>query len=241
MKRAPQSVRPFLSRIFPDDSAPVITEGWIYGPDEAAIYGGYTAHEAVDFAVPLGTPVLAAADGLILASFEEVRIRYPGTEPRTWKGEPVYWGYGLFAAMLHDNGLLTFYGHLHRLSEPIWKQAYVAPLEYPNGDVASPITRLEARDFKKTYRSLRVKAGDIIGYSGITGMGMGVSTYRNWRKNVAYRANDEEHVHFAVCEPPAMLSDTNHLDPFGIYGPTEAYPHNAADWSQLPTPSLWLR
>src|SRR4051812_40600064 len=105
----PAQLRPFLHRIFRSGVTPKIVEGWTYSPQEVELYGGYSAHQAVDFAVPAGTPVLAAAGGLALASFEEVPIRYPGTEPRTWHGEPVFWGHGLHIAIVHRNQHVTIY------------------------------------------------------------------------------------------------------------------------------------
>lgn len=231
--------KPFLGRIFTADVAPKISEGWLYGPEETAIYGGYDAHHAVDFAVPLGTPVLAAADGIAVASFEEVAIRYPGPEARTWRGESVFWGYGLFVIVLHANGLTTAYAHLHRLALAL-QRVYLKPFEHADGDVTAPITRLEAQDFHTTYPAVRIKAGEIIGFSGITGMGMGGRTYDNWRHNKPYRANDEEHVHFALSRLPAFTAETEYLDPFNIYGAHAAdYPAYREDWSGLPG-SLWL-
>lgn len=232
-------ISPFLHRIFAPDTTPYISEGWVYGAQETELYGGYNTHEAVDFAVPLGTPVLAAADGLAIASFEEVRIRYPGNQARSWHGEPIYWGYGLFVAILHANGYVTFYAHLHRLSETLWKRAYVQPRQLAYGDIAPPIDSLKAEDFKSAHTSVSVKAGDVIGYSGITGMGLGQHTYYNWSRNMSYKANDEEHVHFAVSELPAMTGESVYIDPFDIYGYADAYPSYTSDWTKL-TSSLWL-
>lgn len=240
MRRRTTPPKPFLSRIFQPSVKPDISEGWTYGVEEAEIYGGYTAHEAVDFAVPLGTQVLAAADGLALAGFEEVRIRYPGNTPRTWQGEPVFWGYGLFVVLLHDNGLVTVYGHLHRISPVIWNQTYTEPTQHPNGDVTSPLPSLGRKEFQKVYAAVKVKRGDVIGQSGITGMGIGAPTYPDWLQKRPYRANDEEHVHFAVCTLPALDAATAYIDPFGIHGYAAAYPSWETDWSALPN-SLWLR
>ena len=232
--------KPFLSRIFQPSVKPEISEGWIYSAEEAAVYGGYADHHAVDFSVPFATPVLAAADGLALASFEEVRIRYPGNTPRTRNGEPIFWGYGLFVVVLHDNGLITCYCHLHRISPVLWNEAYLEPTRYPTGDVIPALMSLGVRDFKKTHTAVRVHRGETIGLSGITGMGVGRPTYMDWLQKRLYRSNDEEHVHFAVCTPPVLDASTTYIDSFGIQGYGSVYPSWEADWSTLPN-SLWLR
>lgn len=230
--------KPFLHRIFPGGVQPHITEGWIYGTEETKIYGGYDEHHAVDFAVPTGTPVLAAADGWALASFEEVPIRYPGPQARTWQGQPVFWGFGLFVMILHKNGLVTYYAHLHRLADRV-QAAYLAPQVLSPDDVVPPHTVFTKDDFCKNYPAVSVCTGDVIGYSGITGMGMGRRTYDNWLAGKPYAVNDEEHVHFALSPLPAVTADAPYVDPFGIHGLAEAYPAYSSNWA-LPR-SLWLR
>lgn len=56
-------------------------------------------HNGIDFGVPIGTPVLAAADGIIFAAGNNGRLQY-----------------GRFIVIKHDNGLSTLYGHLSRQS-----------------------------------------------------------------------------------------------------------------------------
>lgn len=60
----------------------------------------FRAHPAVDYAAPPGTPVKAAADGVI--------------EYAKWCG-----GYGKTVCMRHANGYKTFYGHLARYGKGI--------------------------------------------------------------------------------------------------------------------------
>jgi murein DD-endopeptidase MepM/ murein hydrolase activator NlpD len=234
-----QLPRPFLHRIFQKEAEPAITEGWVYGAQETATYGGYSAHHAVDFAVPAETPVLAAADGLALASFEEVPIRYPTPQQRTWHGKPIFWGHGLHVIILHRNHYATIYAHLHRIA-PLIQPAYRQPLEYTNGDVLSALAPLRAEDIHNPRRAVRVKTGQVLGYAGITGMGWGQRTYDNWLRGARYRSNDEVHLHFALSDLPALDSETTFLDPFGVYGSLTAYPPYDTEWSTLPG-SLWLK
>lgn len=232
---------PFLHRIFSKTAVPTITEGWIYSAEEAKIYGGFNEHQAVDFAVPTGTPVLAAADGLAIASFYELPIRYPDDKDRTWKGKPVYWGFGLYILILHENSLLTVYGHLHSLAPEFQvSNAYIKPTEEANSDLIPPILEVKAEDFGTKFPAVKVSAGQLIGYSGITGMGLGQRTYDNWLAGRPYEVCDEEHVHFAVSTLPGPEADGSvSFDPFGIRGLGATYPRSQNDWSKL-SGSLWL-
>lgn len=60
------------------------------------ILGRFTPHLGVDYAAPTGTPVMAAADGVVTHS--------------GWMG-----GYGNTIKLRHANGFETLYGHLSRL------------------------------------------------------------------------------------------------------------------------------
>ena len=231
--------RPFLSRIFGNSLTPIINEVWRYSEQEAAVYGGYTDHHGIDFAVPSGTPVLAAASGYALASFEEVPIRHPGPQQNIWQGEPVYWGLGLFVIIVHSDGFTTTYAHLQAVA-PQLNRAYIEPL-LSRSDAIPPFAPLQDLKSARQHGAVKVRAGQLIGYSGITGMGMGVRTYDNWLAGKPYRVNDDEHVHFAVSSMPALAAGTAYVDPFGIYGAAAAeYPAYMSDWSQLPG-SLWLQ
>ena len=64
-------------------------------------------HLGVDYAAPVGTPVVSVADG---------RVTYAG-----WKG-----GYGKFVEIKHTGGCSTAYGHLSRYGKGIKKGARVA-------------------------------------------------------------------------------------------------------------------
>lgn len=72
----------------------------------------YTFHNGVDFADAVGTPVLAAEDGKIIAM---------GSNPssvwkeclKEYKKEQCY-AYGKWVAIEHKNGLTTLYGHLSK-------------------------------------------------------------------------------------------------------------------------------
>ncbi len=59
-------------------------------------------HNGLDLAASIGTPILAAADGIVDASGNEDLYCYHAA-------------YGKFITINHDNGLTTLYGHLSRI------------------------------------------------------------------------------------------------------------------------------
>jgi murein DD-endopeptidase MepM/ murein hydrolase activator NlpD len=104
-----------LSQLAPDDPAlrasgrmlwpiPNATISQRFGPTpfvfEAAYAGFAHFHTGMDLAVPLGTPVFAAADGVVVAA--------QGMTDAS--GAPV--GYGNYVIIEHSTGLETLYGHL---------------------------------------------------------------------------------------------------------------------------------
>lgn len=62
-------------------------------------------HRGVDLVAPRGTPILAAADGIVL-------MHYPPPN-RFYKGHPVFGG---MVVLRHEHGFYTVYGHLSRTS-----------------------------------------------------------------------------------------------------------------------------
>jgi len=79
-----------------------ITQG--FGPTpyvfEASYAGFPHFHTGIDLAVPLGTPVFAAADGVVMLA-----------RPMADSGGQLV-GYGNYVIVQHDAGLKTLYGHL---------------------------------------------------------------------------------------------------------------------------------
>lgn len=66
----------------------------------------YRPHLGVDYAAPVGTPVVSSGDGV---------VKYAG-----WKG-----GYGNFVHIIHPNSIETMYGHLSKFARGIKKGAKV--------------------------------------------------------------------------------------------------------------------
>lgn len=76
----------------------------------------YTPHEGVDFGVPVGTPVIAVADGMIVNIIEN----------DTYAGNMV--------SILHDNGIMTRYMHLNEFGT-INNQKIYNGMKVKKGDV----------------------------------------------------------------------------------------------------------
>ncbi len=75
-----------------DAPYPVSGFGWRIDP-----FSGHNAHhEGIDFAAPVGTPILAAAGGIVITSERDA-------------------AYGLMVEIDHGKGLITRYGHASRL------------------------------------------------------------------------------------------------------------------------------
>ena len=66
----------------------------------------YRAHEGIDYAAPIGTPVSAVGDGVVKKS------QYSG-------------GYGNLVIIKHSNGYETYYGHLSKYGKGVKKGARV--------------------------------------------------------------------------------------------------------------------
>jgi murein DD-endopeptidase MepM/ murein hydrolase activator NlpD len=62
----------------------------------------YRAHEGIDYAAPMGTPVSAVGDGIVIKS------QYTG-------------GYGNLVIIKHPNGYETYYGHLSKYGKGVKK------------------------------------------------------------------------------------------------------------------------
>lgn len=121
---------------------------------------GAGRHQGIDIGVVFGTPVKAIADGIIDPN---IRRNLAGDD-RLKENENGGWG-GL-VIVRHNclGGVYSVYAHLSDYSPEIWKQKETA---------------------KKT--EIAVKKGDIIGYSGGTGL---------WRGN-----STGNHLHFQIDRP----------------------------------------
>lgn len=115
-----------------------ITQG--FGPTpftfEAAYAGFPHFHTGVDLAVPLGTPVFAAADGVVVLARGMTDA----------SGALV--GYGNYVIIQHDAGLKTLYGHLLAIGVKegdVVKRGQLIGLVGSTGNSTGPHTHFEVR------------------------------------------------------------------------------------------------
>jgi len=102
-----------------------------------ASYAGFPHfHTGIDLAVPLGTPVFAAADGVVMLA-----------RPMADSGGQLV-GYGNYVIIQHDAGLKTLYGHLLAIGVKegdIVKRGQLVGLVGSTGNSTGPHTHFEVR------------------------------------------------------------------------------------------------
>lgn len=206
------TIKPFLCLPFSEGTKFTITEGWYYSDQEKAIHG-YETHYAVDFATDRGTPVVAAADGLALASFHSAWAK------KEHQGKKVGFGLGRFVQIWHPEAkLYTMYAHLEKIADGI---PYVVPIK--QGEMWNPTVVNQTVD-KVIAQCKPVKKGQVIGYVGDTGLAWGYEETPTMRPDPKqFFSWDETHLHFEVYDRDDRGIKKNRYDPFGVYGKADAY------------------
>lgn len=263
--------KPFLGPVFRPDAKPVIATGFEYHAGEIAVHGVKT-HNAIDFDVPRGTPVLAPADGYYLATYGEGLLRNDDNSPRTLSlaeakqgdpanldlrppqdgGErwPIYFG-SMVIQGWHPTGRYTQFAHLDWVEPSI---PYYKPEVRDNGDLkANHVLRVPVFELRRNSIASWLKAGTLLGVTGMTGCGWGQRCYdtatlrvdgRPDFRGVDYTYYTSPHLHLMVFGRRSNAKARTPVafwDPFGIYKDISGeYPTGSpASWSKLPN-SLWL-
>ncbi|MBL8159533.1 M23 family metallopeptidase [Candidatus Saccharibacteria bacterium] len=233
------TIKPFLTLPFTEKDMPrdqiKINEGWFYSDQEQSIHG-LPLHRGIDFNAARHTPVVAAADGYAIRSYQASVL------DRTYEGKPVGYALGEFVQIWHpDSGVYTLYAHLqeaeddlaYAVSEPVSNTAWNPTGIYVNTDefmrIATP-----------------VKRGQVIGTVGDSGITWGYTERFDTQSGHLYQRDttlepswDETHLHFEVYTRSAngLFKDLR-FDPYGIYGQVKP-DHN--DYTQAPlAATLWL-
>ncbi|MCR4322816.1 MAG: LysM peptidoglycan-binding domain-containing protein [Candidatus Azambacteria bacterium] len=102
--RMPQPVRAPRSTVSLPSVAKTVSNKYFIFPTSGRITQGYHGANGVDIGNQCGTPIYAAADGIVTA----VRT----TASRASVGAAAYSGYGNNISITHPNGVVTLYAHL---------------------------------------------------------------------------------------------------------------------------------
>ncbi|HSH31871.1 MAG TPA: M23 family metallopeptidase [Candidatus Saccharimonadales bacterium] len=220
-----------------------MTEGWVYSAEESSIHG-MTQHQAVDFGLPVGTPVLAAASGWAVASYHGVFLYDKGTgasqRKRLYKSEPLTAGLGLFVQIYHpEANTFCQYGHLSKVESRI---PFNSPVEengewIPGGHTI-PVDEYQAK-------GCWVNQGDKIGEVGVTGLTVGRPDYPDCLNAVRYESWDEPHLHLYTFKRTKGQTRSQKFDPYNIYRDYRCYPDSVRSsdlWSERrsSTLTLWM-
>lgn len=210
-----QADRAFLSIPFPRGTNFRVLHGWLYSPREQSIYRT-TNHKAIDFAAPRETPVLAAADGFALATYQSEPGGY-------YKGKRLGHGLGYFVQIWHqERRVFTTYGHLSRVAKDV---PYYEPEIH--GDYIEPTIVYMTGEQVLSVQTKIVHRGDVIGFVGDTGCYWGYKEKPGYRPDPKqYPSIDGPNLHFQVFTRGPNGKIDYWLDPYGIYGQAAEYQGN---------------
>jgi murein DD-endopeptidase MepM/ murein hydrolase activator NlpD len=176
-----------------------ITEGWCYSTQEKKIHG-ITKHGGVDFAAVYGTPVVASIGGYAIGTYEVHQLT-----GRTYKGKTIDYGYGRVVLVWTPKyHVVTIYAHLSKI-EP--------KLHYFKPESIEGIWRANALNWSPTQLAsagTRVKRGELLGLTGVSGLGLGFRESPK-RQPTPAQSWDEPHLHLEV------YVHGFEVDPFDVY------------------------
>lgn len=229
-KQKPFLNLPFYKQLY------TITEGWHYSEEEKSIHG-FSGHSAVDFRLPRSTPVLAAADGLAVASYFAYPLKKMD-QPVLYQEKQIWFGLGYFVQIYHpQNNLYTAYGHLEKVAPAV---LFHKPIK--KGEKYWPVGHKIKPENLTHYRFAKfVTAGEVIGFVGDSGLNWGYEDFPKRPDPQKFPSWDEVHLHFEVFERYGSRKKKRYFDPYGIKSVAEDYPNSYK--SDLPlgqkSPLLW--
>jgi murein DD-endopeptidase MepM/ murein hydrolase activator NlpD len=206
--------KPFLHMPFAKRFGTEISEGWIYSEEEQNIHH-HKIHFAIDFKLKMKTPVRSPIDGYAVGYYQSSYL------DMLYKEKRVGYGLGFFIEIWSpDAGVFVSLCHL----DSIWIDIpYQEPKKrYSSGyDTWDPITIYNSLEEKLKVATV-VKKGDIIGYSGSTGLAWGFQEGPRCKPNAApaLESWDEPHLHLEVYTRKLANNrwvKDKRFDPYGIY------------------------
>ena len=135
------------------------------------ILGYSRPHKGVDFGCPIGTPIMAARDGVVAAKAFEAM------------------GYGNFIYLNHGGGQSTRYGHMSAYNEPISvgmavKQGQVIGFVGQTGDATGPHLHFEIRQDGEAVDPMSVTSDalSVLGGAELTRFEREADLVDHWRR-----------------------------------------------------------
>ncbi|MBP9887380.1 MAG: M23 family metallopeptidase [Leptospiraceae bacterium] len=164
---SPESAKPIDTNAkYPEYGWPIFGDKLVTGSFGEFRY--YHFHMGQDFATEAknGIPLLAMTDGKII------------------KLQSYRYSIGNAVILLHDDGFMSRYGHMSAFAENVWTSIQ---------DKVVLDKKSRRQDFEYTLsqsEQIRVKKGDVIGYSGDTGIGPSHLHLEIFKDNVYYNPAD---------------------------------------------------
>lgn len=198
-----------------------ITEGWIYTNEEREIHG-YAEHGAVDFALPRGSEVLAAAAGYAIASYSRyLTLNEKYRKQMLYKGKPIGFDLGYFVQIYHpESGRYTEYGHLEKIAGKI---PFSIPRQMKDGRFIPFGHKINPSKYSTYKNAVWVERGDVIGFIGDSGLSWGYEDYPVRPDPNEFPSWDKTHLHFEEFSRNKYRRRVRR-DPYDIYKDYTYYP-----------------
>lgn len=207
-------------------------------------FHGHEIHGGVDFELPFGTPLLAATDGWAIASYGFSWV-YEKQDDKTEqlrlvRGDKVSGSIGLFVQLYNPElNIYVQYGHLSTVGNDI---PYKEPQFIPEREEYIPQGyRVMPEVYTQPGYAKWVKAGDIVGYVGVSGIALGKADSPDQVENKR-EIWDDTHAHIQVFVRAEDQQSAQSIDTYGIYGTADMYPDDTRPeiQPQRKHAALWL-